>query len=151
MRTGVPCNENRFFPVRIYYTGKTQFWPCSGPVRDCSVPTRQLRPCIFILSRFIIGFWILTFWVKTSIHHRKTKIGLTDLQKFGDNMAPLAPTGLILLFKCIFVTYNFFINHSNALKRWVFVWLSYICLCRLQFLEGNDILLGYDDLAVLTF
>ena len=30
MRTGVPCNENRFFPVRIYYTGKTMFWPCSG-------------------------------------------------------------------------------------------------------------------------
>ena len=28
MSTGVPCNENRFFPVRIYYTGK----PCSGPV-----------------------------------------------------------------------------------------------------------------------
>ena len=37
MRTGVPCNENRFFPVRIYYTGKTLFWPCTGPVWDCSV------------------------------------------------------------------------------------------------------------------
>ena len=22
---------------RIYYTGKTLFWPCTGPVRDCSV------------------------------------------------------------------------------------------------------------------
>ena len=32
MRTGVPCNENMFFPVRIYYTGKTLFWPCTGPV-----------------------------------------------------------------------------------------------------------------------
>ena len=21
---------------RIYYTGKTLFWPCTGPVRDCS-------------------------------------------------------------------------------------------------------------------
>ena len=28
MRTGVPCNENRFFPVRISTQGKT----CSGPV-----------------------------------------------------------------------------------------------------------------------
>ena len=28
MKTGVPCNENRVFPLRIYYTGK----PCSGPV-----------------------------------------------------------------------------------------------------------------------
>ena len=28
MRTGVPCNENRFFPVRISTQGK----PCSGPV-----------------------------------------------------------------------------------------------------------------------
>ena len=37
MRTGVPCNENRFFPVRIYYTGKTLFWPCTGPVRNYSV------------------------------------------------------------------------------------------------------------------
>ena len=40
MRTGVPCNENRVFPVRIYYTGKTLFWPCNGPVRDCSVAER---------------------------------------------------------------------------------------------------------------
>ncbi len=37
MRTGVPCNENMLFPVRIYYTGKSLFWPCTGPVRDCSV------------------------------------------------------------------------------------------------------------------
>jgi hypothetical protein len=22
--------------VRIYYTGKTLFWPCTGPLRDCS-------------------------------------------------------------------------------------------------------------------
>ena len=28
MRTGVPCNENRFFPVRISTQGK----PCSDPV-----------------------------------------------------------------------------------------------------------------------
>ena len=28
MRTGVPCNENKFFPVRISTQGK----PCSGPV-----------------------------------------------------------------------------------------------------------------------
>ena len=32
-----PCNENRFFPVWKYYTGKTLFWHCTGPVRDCSV------------------------------------------------------------------------------------------------------------------
>ena len=37
MRTGVPCDKNRFFLVRIYYTGKTLFWPCTGPLRDCSV------------------------------------------------------------------------------------------------------------------
>ena len=37
MRTGVPCNQHRFFPVRIYYTGKPLFWPCTGPVQDCSV------------------------------------------------------------------------------------------------------------------
>ena len=33
-----PCNEKRIFPVWKYYTGKTLFWPCTGPVvRDCSV------------------------------------------------------------------------------------------------------------------
>ena len=37
--TGIPANENRFFPVWKYYTGKTLFWPCTGPVRDCSVVT----------------------------------------------------------------------------------------------------------------
>ena len=37
MRTGVPCNENRCAPVRIYYTGKALFWPCTDPVRDYSV------------------------------------------------------------------------------------------------------------------
>ena len=35
--TWEPCNENRIFPVWKYYTGKTLFWPCTGPVRDCSV------------------------------------------------------------------------------------------------------------------
>ena len=35
--TWEPCNENRFFPVWKNYTGKTLFWPCTGPVRDCSV------------------------------------------------------------------------------------------------------------------
>ena len=36
--TGIPANKNRIFPVWKYYTGKTLFWPCTGPVRDCSVP-----------------------------------------------------------------------------------------------------------------
>ena len=34
--TGIPANVNRFFPVWEKYTGKTLFWPCTGPVRDCS-------------------------------------------------------------------------------------------------------------------
>ena len=33
----ITANENRFFPVWKNYTGKTLFWPCTGPVRDCSV------------------------------------------------------------------------------------------------------------------
>ena len=32
-----PCNENRFLPVGKKYTGKSLFWPCTDPVRDCSV------------------------------------------------------------------------------------------------------------------
>ena len=35
--TWEPCNDNRFFPVWEKYTGKSLFWPCTGPVRDCSV------------------------------------------------------------------------------------------------------------------
>ena len=38
---GKPCNENRIFPVWEKYTGKTLFWPCTGPVRDCSVAIFQ--------------------------------------------------------------------------------------------------------------
>ena len=34
--TGIPANKNRIFPVWKYYTGKTLFWPCTGPVRECS-------------------------------------------------------------------------------------------------------------------
>ena len=31
-----PCNEHRVFPVGKEYTGKSLFWPCTDPVRDCS-------------------------------------------------------------------------------------------------------------------
>ena len=44
MRRRLPSNKNRFFAVRITTQGKpcsgpvlALFWPCSGPVRDCSV------------------------------------------------------------------------------------------------------------------
>ena len=40
-----PCNENRFFPVCKYYTVKTLFWPCTGPVLalywSCTGPVRD--------------------------------------------------------------------------------------------------------------
>ena len=57
LRTRVPCNENRFFPLRISTQGKpcsgpalALFWPCSGPVLalfcPCSVPVLALFwPC----------------------------------------------------------------------------------------------------------
>ena len=44
-----PCNENRFFPVWKYYSGKTLFWPCTGHVRDCSVYYFILSHCGFCL------------------------------------------------------------------------------------------------------
>ena len=34
--TGIPANDNKFFPLWKYYTGKTLLWPCIGTVRDCS-------------------------------------------------------------------------------------------------------------------
>ena len=48
--TGIPANENRFFPVWKYYTGKTLFWPCTGPVRDCSVLSLELDNSLSYLS-----------------------------------------------------------------------------------------------------
>jgi hypothetical protein len=32
-----------FFPVWKYYTGKSLFWPCTGPVRYCSEPKKVLN------------------------------------------------------------------------------------------------------------
>ena len=55
--TGFPANENRIFPVWKYYTGKTLSWPCTGPVRDCSVRCFQLK----LISVF--GFKGLEFFL----------------------------------------------------------------------------------------
>ena len=51
-----PCNENRFFPVGKKYTGKSLFWPCTDPVRDCSVGSQISRFCFcnMTLILFII-------------------------------------------------------------------------------------------------
>jgi hypothetical protein len=61
--TGIPANENRFFPVWKYYTRKTLFWPCAGPVRDCSVykyfSSNKKYFCFWLLTKmyqFITGF-----------------------------------------------------------------------------------------------
>ena len=49
--TGIPANVNRFFPVWEKYTGKTLFWPCAGPVRDCSVFNEIRENCIISTSK----------------------------------------------------------------------------------------------------
>ena len=43
--TGIPANVNRIFPVWEKYTGKTLFWSCTGPVRDCNVELWQQLRC----------------------------------------------------------------------------------------------------------
>jgi hypothetical protein len=48
--TWEPCNENRFFPVWEKYTGKSPFWPFTGPVRDCSVMTIHIFAHIALFS-----------------------------------------------------------------------------------------------------
>ena len=62
--TGIPANVNRFFPVWEKYTGKTLFWPCTGPVRDCSVPKEwcQITP----VSDFQLRTRCLREWFDTS-------------------------------------------------------------------------------------
>ena len=39
MKTGV-CNKNCF----ENFAGKTLFWPCTGPVQDCSVASARVKP-----------------------------------------------------------------------------------------------------------
>ena len=50
--TWEPCNENRFFLVWKYYTGKTLFWPCKG--LQCVVGAIFLSICqkIFLSKQF---------------------------------------------------------------------------------------------------
>ena len=51
--TWEPCNENRFFPVWEKYTGKTLYWPCTGPVMDCSVwHSCHFTVCLLIEERW---------------------------------------------------------------------------------------------------
>ena len=49
------CNENRYFPVWGKYTGKTLFWPCTGPVQDCSdvktIIFKSSNPCYFLQKK----------------------------------------------------------------------------------------------------
>jgi hypothetical protein len=59
-----PCNENRFFLVGKYYRGKTLFWPCTGPVRDCSVfKTTVYFGFLAIISKSGVG----CFFVRNSL------------------------------------------------------------------------------------
>ena len=56
MRTGVPCNENRFFPVRIYYTGKTLYWPCTR-LQCMSLNLMSLnQDCTVFATHFLTKF-----------------------------------------------------------------------------------------------
>ena len=76
MRTGVARNENRFFLMRIYYTGKTLFWPCTDPVRDCSVPIKWEKsgkfwkpPIKFLYIKLLEGGGLGSLRVKIG-HHK---------------------------------------------------------------------------------
>ena len=53
--TWEPCIEDRLFPAWKYYTGKTLFWPCTGPVRDCSVLVYYIWPKLKITQEFLTG------------------------------------------------------------------------------------------------
>ena len=55
-----PCNENRFFPVGKKYTGKSLFWPCTDPVRDCSEG-------ILIDVWIMLENWMSHFWATALI------------------------------------------------------------------------------------
>ena len=92
-----PCNENRMFPVWKYYTGKTLFWPCTGPVRDCSV---------------VCDVFSFVFWKNPRLEKKRfdiiwplgghnqsllVEIGLNDLPKSGCAMAHSATPGTIPL------------------------------------------------------
>ena len=50
-----PCNENRLFPVGKNYTGKSLFWPCTDPVRDCS---EYVNVSFWLFHKVIMGLWL---------------------------------------------------------------------------------------------
>ena len=52
--TGIPANAKKFFPVWEKYTGKTLFWPCTGPVRDCSV---FLSILTYLFMHFLTSYY----------------------------------------------------------------------------------------------
>jgi hypothetical protein len=54
--TWEPCNENGFFPVWKNYTGKTLFWPCTGPVQDCSVTFLIFEISVFKVREHLYYF-----------------------------------------------------------------------------------------------
>ena len=66
--TWEPCNENRFFPVWEKYTGKSLYWPCTGPVRDCSVCNNVSRYVLSNLLSFIklsYTFVVYLMWYRS--------------------------------------------------------------------------------------
>ena len=81
--TRIPANENRFFPVWKYYTGKILFWPCTGPVRDCSVREIEVYPKLALTN---FGIYLSkhlqwTFLANRNVHWGKSRNIVTLSQK----------------------------------------------------------------------
>ena len=70
-----PCNENRFFPVGKKYTGKSLFWPCTDPVRDCSVVIgfRLLLKLLRFCISGVVGY-IFVYIKRTTCHTCPSRI-----------------------------------------------------------------------------
>ena len=52
--TGIPANENMEI---LHWPGKTLFWPCTGPVRDCSVKM-TLFLCTILFAIHILDLFL---------------------------------------------------------------------------------------------
>ena len=118
--TWEPCNENGFFHVLKNYTGKTLFWPCTGPVRDCSVQC-------FLDKQDTIENWGLT---------KNFKSALLNLKHFSKYVNIISQKCFELIV-CSLHTQHVEMNAKMLTKRFPFFSPGRKCLITDKFLNSN--------------
>ena len=122
----VPCEKN--------FTRKTLFWPCSGPVRDCSEPNHSPKHLFFMWIVLMIVIWHLFFeiWVDVKNHLRLSHLYLLVifLQKRGQ--------------VCVFN-----LSYVAVLLRSTNPWMALLTKAQKWLKEATNLALNYEALKNL--